>query len=240
MNFDTRSSEIEMMDDPSVDLGSLQEILFDINRVNVILNGYTITLKAIKKIIHENPKNSYTIIDMGCGDGTMLRKVVRYFKNEPFKLNLIGIDLSENGIEIAKAMSTSFPNISYQNRDILSLEAHEIDCDIVLSTLTMHHFSSQEIPLFLDQFVKVARLGVIINDLQRSKLAYGLFWIFSLIFIKTKVGKSDGLVSIKRGFVLSDLMAFSQNIPNVLHTIKWKWAFRYLWVLRTKTAEGYE
>ncbi|SHF13673.1 Methyltransferase domain-containing protein [Arenibacter palladensis] len=234
MNFKRRSCSRELMDDPLLDTILLQKVYTDINRVNTVLQGFSLTLRAIEKIIEENPRNSYTIMDMGCGDGAMLTKVAAYYKNKPVSLDLIGVDLNSKSIALAKENAKEFSNISFLELDILGPEAKNLQCDILLCTLTMHHFDSKDIPLFLDQFVKLSRLGIVINDLQRSKVSYYLFQLFSLIFIKTKIAKHDGLVSIKSAFTKLDLEAFSINLPHVEHDICWRWAFRYLWIMRIK------
>ena len=105
----------------------------------------------------------------------------------------------------------------------------------------MHHFSNEQIPIFLSQFTNLAKIGVIINDLQRSALAYYLFKGFSAIFIKTKIAKHDGLISIKSGFKKKDLITFSKDLSHSAHTINWKWAFRYVWVMQTtQLSQSYE
>lgn len=232
MNFPSRSSERELMDDADLDYLLLQKTYADINMVNKVLQGFTLTLWAIEKIIKENPQEFYTIVDMGCGDGAMLRKIASFYKSRSVGLNLIGIDLNTRSIQLAIENSKEYANIRYLKRDILSLEANDLQCDILLCTLTMHHFNSDKIPIFINQFVRLSRLGVIINDLQRSRVSYRLFQLFSLIFIKTKIAKHDGLVSIKSAFTKMELVDFSSNLPNVHHDISWRWAFRYLWIIR--------
>ncbi|MBD3660797.1 MAG: methyltransferase domain-containing protein [Arenibacter algicola] len=234
MNFKRRSCGRELMDDPLLDTLLLQKVYADINRVNTVLQGFSLSIRAIEKIIQENPQNSYTIMDMGCGDGAMVAKVAAFYRNKPIKLNLIGVDLNSKSIALAKENSKDYSNIRFLELDILGPEAKNLQCDILLCTLTMHHFDSKDIPLFLDQFVKLSSLGIVINDLQRSKVSYYLFKLFSLIFIKTKIAKHDGLVSIKSAFTKLDLEDLSINLPHVEHDICWRWAFRYLWIMRIK------
>lgn len=234
MNYKRRSCTRELMDDPYLDTLSLQRVYADINRVNTVLQGFSLSLKAIEKIMGENPQDSYTIIDVGCGDGSMLGKVASFYRDKPVSLDLIGVDLNSRSIALAQENFKEYSNIRFLELDILGPEAEELQCDILLCTLTLHHFDSNEIPIFLDQFVKLCRLGIVINDLHRSKLSYYLFQLFSLIFIKTKIAKHDGLVSIKSAFTKLDLMTFSVGLPHVEHDICWRWAFRYLWIIRTK------
>ena len=56
----------------------------------------------------------------------------------------------------------------------------------------------------------------------------------SLFFIRTEIAKKDGLLSIRRAFKKEELQHFASQVSNVSHYIKWKWAFRYVWVLKKK------
>lgn len=230
-NFSTRSKETEIMDDLNNHPENLSEILEDIDRVNALLGGFTITLNAIKHLISNKPKPSYTVVDFGCANGRMLRFLAAYFRERTIKINLIGVDLNEKALEIAKNKSGDFPEIRYYKKNILDMDFKESDCDIVISTLTLHHFEDAQIKELIGHFFKIASIGLVINDLQRSAIAYYLFKLFSRIFIKTEVAKTDGLISIKRAFKKSELLNYARAIPTAKHQIKWKWAFRYVWTL---------
>ena len=232
IDLKVRSDQKEILDDWQGDTHELECILKDINRVNRILGGNSITVNAVISLIQEHPKESYTILDMGCAEGNMLRELAIAARKQHINLNLIGIDLNRDALKIAKKASIDFPEIVYYEKDILSADFSDFGCDIVITTLTMHHFKNPEILNFAQQFTRLASIGVVINDLHRSALAYYLFKGFSLIFIKTKIAKIDGLTSIKRGFLKSELLALTKSLTSVYHEIDWKWAFRYVWVMR--------
>jgi len=241
MDLRYRNTESELMDNPNVTVDTLRMVFKDINKSNRFLGGNSITLGKVSKLIKEFPKSQYTIVDMGCGDGESLRKLAIYFRRTTLNVALIGLDLSDNALSIGRTLSVDFPEITFLKQDILTLNPLNFKCDILLCSLTMHHFSNEQIPLFLTQFTKLANIGVIINDLQRSALAYYLFKGFSAIFIKTKIAKHDGLISIKSGFKKQDLTSFSKDLPHVTHSISWKWAFRYVWVMQiTRLSQSYE
>lgn len=222
------------MDNFQGSIEELETVLNDISRVNRILGGNKITVDAVFKLIAENAKESYTILDMGCADGNMLRNIAIEARKRNIKVHLIGVDLSCDSLVLARKASASFPEISYEAKNILTTDFSDFECDIVTTTLTMHHFPDDGIVTFLNQFERLASLGIVINDLQRSKLAYALFRAFSIVFIRTKTGKIDGLISITKGFSRAELDAFARGLPNVRHHIAWKWAFRYVWVMRKK------
>ncbi|MEM0932906.1 MAG: methyltransferase domain-containing protein [Bacteroidota bacterium] len=231
MDFSVRSRVDEMMDNPKMELPTLKKAYKDINRCNTLLGGESITIAGVWEIIKVDQKKSYTILDMGCGDGTMLRKLCLFLRKKGIPHQMTGIDLRNDVLQIASQNSTDFPEITFRKMDILKAD-ETFSCDIIINTLTMHHFDEDRIDAFLNQFVKLANVGIVINDLHRSKLSYFLFKIFSFFFIQTHVAKVDGLISISKGFTKKDLYRLANNIPNVTHNIRWKWAFRYLWTMQ--------
>ena len=237
VDFNRRSSEVEIMDTFSGTTDELETILKDINRVNKLLGGYKITLDAVFEMISTGLKESYTILDMGCAEGTMLRKLADEGRKRNIKLHLIGVDLNGQGLELAELYSTDYPEITYQKADILTTDFSQLNIDVVMTTLTLHHFTDEGVVQFVNRFVKLASIGVVINDLERSPIAYYLFKAFSFFFIKTEIAKKDGLLSVRRAFKMNELQDFAKQVKNASHQIQWKWAFRYIWVLKKEVVD---
>lgn len=240
MDFSKRHREEELMDNPGVSPEDLKRTYEDIGRANRLLGGDVDTMDALAELISKHPQKSYSIIDVGCGNGVMLRKICRFFRKRDLRVQLRGIDLNEKAIDLAKEASQEYPEIKFEAVDIIQKESLDLKADIVISTLTLHHISENHVPLFLQRLVKMAHIGIIINDLQRSRSAYYLFKLFSVIFIKTKIAKNDGLVSIRSGFTKKELLQYSNSLPDHDHEIRSKWAFRYVWLMRVKRPTPYE
>lgn len=96
----------------------------------------------------------------------------------------------------------------------------------------LHHFKENELVNFLKPVLEKSKSGIIINDLHRHRLAYYLFKLLC-ITIKNKTIVEDGLISVLRGFKRKDLEGISKKI-NADYQIKWKWAFRFLWIIKRK------
>jgi len=231
IRFKERSTEKELMDDLSLDEPQIKAILKDITLANKWLGGNSITIKALDGLFKEHPRGKYTIIDIGCGDGSMLREVADHCAEKQIKTQLIGLDLNEKSINIAKELSGGYGNIQYLTQDVLTLKPEKFHCDIILCTLTLHHFSQEQIHIFIKKIALLATIGIVVNDLDRNKISVALFKMFSRVFIKTYIAKHDGLVSIKSGFTKKDFYLFSRSVPAMDHKVRWRWAFRYEWIL---------
>lgn len=232
VNTKYRTRDSEVMDDFELKGEELAKTLRDLDKVNKWLGGNQITLEGIKKIISEtSPAKIIRIVDVGCGNGMMLRQVADYGRKNNINLELIGIDANPYAIEIAEGLAKDYPEIKFEAINIFSTSFAEKKYDIVLCTLTLHHFEDAKIEQLLQVFLESARLGIVINDLQRSRAAYYLFQAFCAVFINNKIARDDGLTSILRGFRKNDLENFSGKLKVKHQKIRWKWAFRYQWII---------
>lgn len=232
MNTKTRNNRKEIMDDHDLDGEELERILGELDRVNRLLGGYKVTLEGIEKILgsacYAQPVE---IIDVGCGNGSMLREVAKMGRSRGIRMKLTGIDISRATVNIARKDSKQFPEIAFETIDVSSKEFRERKTDIILCTLTLHHFKDREIEDLMTDFEKVCQMGIVVNDLHRSKLAYYLFKLYAMFFMENEIAKKDGLTSILRSFRREDLEWYGRNLKAREQMISWKWAFRYQWVL---------
>lgn len=235
INTTFRTQETEIMDDFMLEGEELRLALDQIASINQFLGGNNITLSGIKKVLRKTDVSQpIVIVDVGCGNGDMLRMLADYGAKNNLNFKLIGIDANAFTINYAKRLSENFPNIEYQCIDIFSEAFSTLKFDIILCTLTLHHFSNEEILNLITTFNKNASLGIVINDLERSKLAYRLFQLVCSVFNLNKMSREDGQVSILRGFKRHELEEFSKELNLKNYIINWKWAFRYQWIITKK------
>ena len=227
-----RTEAVEIMDDFSLEGEELREALDKIASINQLLGGNKLTLQGIEQLLRETSVTKrITILDVGCGNGDMLRMLSDYANKNNLKFELIGVDANAFTIEHARLLSREYTTISYLCEDIFSKVFTEVKYDILLCTLTLHHFKNEDIESILDIFHKQATLGIVINDLHRSMLAYRLFQLVCLVFRLNRMSREDGLTSILRGFKKKELEDFSKKIQAKKQSIAWKWAFRYQWII---------
>ena len=107
-----RSSETELMDDFSMKGDLLRDTLDKLGNINKWLGGNRITLNGIEQLLKQQPKNkTYTILDLGCGHGDILRLVADYGRKHNYSFNLVGIDANQDclwcNVSNNKSMSAS-------------------------------------------------------------------------------------------------------------------------------------
>lgn len=232
LNTKFRTDEDEKMDDFSMKGEILRDALDKIANINQLLGGNRLTLYGVQKLIRNISKNEIiTILDVGCGNGDMLRKLAEYGYKNNLNFQLIGIDANNFTINHAKQLSENYSNISFLCHDIFEESFRELKYDIVLCTLTLHHFKDNQIINLLNVFYTNSKIGIVINDLHRNAIAYRLFQVICFVFNLNKMSRDDGLISILRGFTKKELINYSNELKFKNYNIQWKWAFRYEWII---------
>jgi 2-polyprenyl-3-methyl-5-hydroxy-6-metoxy-1,4-benzoquinol methylase len=220
------------MDDFAMEGEILRDALDKIAKINQLLGGNQLTLQGVQDLISNISKSSeIVIVDVGCGNGDMLRTLADFGLKNKLKFQLIGIDANSFTISHAQQLSQNYPNISYRCEDIFETSFKELKYDIVLCTLTLHHFKDKEIVDLLNLFYTNSTIGIVINDLHRSAIAYRLFQALCFVFRLNEMSREDGLTSILRGFKKEELIRFSKKLSFKNYKIHWKWAFRYQWII---------
>lgn len=90
----------------------------------------------ILRSIEAYTKNSHSLLDVGCGDGTLLRKIKKQFPH----LAYIGVDVDPFFIQCAQRKN-------FCEYKIESAEKLHSTADIVLSNLSFHHFKNPMLAL---------------------------------------------------------------------------------------------
>ena len=226
-----RTDKEELMDDFSIGGDLLRDTLDKLENINRWLGGNLMTVRALKKVLKNHPKEQeLTIADIGCGHGDILRDVAKFGRKNGYKMKLIGMDANPTAIAYANELSSEFSELSFKTEDIFSEAFKHRKFDVVLATLFLHHFKEEQLTSFLGNTLKQTKIGIVVNDLHRHKLAYYLFMLLS-VFIKNNMIIEDGLTSVLRGFKRNELAHISKKLK-VKPQISWKWAFRFEWILK--------
>lgn len=218
------------MDDLDMSGDALISSLDQLAIINKWLGGNKVTLDGLKVLLRNQPKEQpISIVDLGCGNGDMLRKVADFGRKNGYTFQLLGIDANQATVDYAIELSKEYPELDFRKENVLDDSFATHSYDIAMCTLFLHHFEDEVALDLVQTLVENSTIGVLVNDLHRNKLAYYLFKIIT-IGIKNKMTREDGLTSVLKAFKRQDFERFSKAIDHK-STITWRWAFRYQWII---------
>lgn len=227
IDFSERSTEKEQMDDLNCSGEELAQTLRELKTINKLLGGNYVTTNGIEKIFKSYPQNSYTIADIGCGGGDMIRVMDSWARSHEYQVDFIGIDANRNIIELAAVRLADLPKVILKVQNVFEPEFSEEQVDVTTCTLFTHHFTDHELVGLLSTLKSKSRLGLVINDLHRHPFAYySIKWLTKL-FSKSPMVQNDAAVSVARSFSRADWERILATAGIAKYQISWHWAFRW-------------
>lgn len=190
-----RSRQDEQMDDPALPPETYDAVLRDLARVNRWTFTARPTLLFLKRATRGLP--AFRLLDVGFGQGDMLRRIARWARKRNIAVDLVGVDLNPNSAETAQAVTPAGMPIEYRTGDY---ETQPTPFDFVISSLVAHHMTDDQLRAFIRYMERMASRGWLINDLHRHRFAYlGFPWLARLIGAH-RIVREDGQLSIARSF----------------------------------------
>lgn len=197
----------------------------DLASVNTVTLARPPTL-AFLRLVARRSAGTLSLLDVGSGEGDMLRRIARWGARRGTALRLEGIDLNPACTEAARAATPSDLPITYRTGNVFDEAPGSVD--VVISSLVTHHMSDDEIVHFLQWMERTARRGWFINDLHRHPLAYQGFRALSWTAGWHPTVRHDGAISVLRSFVRTDWERLLRQAGlDRVAQVRWHVPFRY-------------
>ena len=186
----------EQMDAPDLPAETYRDVLADLAKVNHATFSARPTLAFLKRALGE--RRRFKLLDVGFGQGDMLRAIARWAGRRGLGADLVGVDLNPKSEIMAREATDHTLPIRYLTGDYRDRAGE--GWDFVVSSLVAHHMTPPELDAFLRFMERESAIGWIVNDLHRHWLAYhGFPWLARLAGWH-RIVREDGQLSIARSF----------------------------------------
>jgi SAM-dependent methyltransferase len=189
-----RAMAEEQMDADDLSPAVYARVLNDLARVNRVTLAARPTLAFLAKA----PRRPFRLLDVGYGDGGMLRAVWRWAQKRDLACELVGIDLNGRSRAVAQAHHPAGAPIDYRTGDYATLA--DEPWDFIVSSLVTHHMSDAQRIDFLSFMERHARQGWFVNDLHRHAFAWHGYPLLARLLGVHRIVREDGQLSIARSF----------------------------------------
>lgn len=225
VDLSTRSTAQEVLDREDVELADYQRCITELAVVNRVTLTHRPTLRWLAKATKAVPiGDTFSVLDVGFGDGDLLRAIARWAATRGLKAQLSGIDLNPQSAVMARNATPPELSIDYRTGDVFSYSP-EHPLDFVVSSQFTHHLDDREIVEFLNWLDTKSVYGWHIVDLHRHRVPYYTFPVLAGLMRWHRIVRSDGTLSIARSFRRADWQAYLDK-AGVKAKISW-FAFRF-------------
>jgi SAM-dependent methyltransferase len=192
----TRATAEELMDADDLPAETYAAVVGDLARVNRVTMAARPTLRFLAAATV--PGRRYRLLDVGYGDGDMLRRIARWGERRGVAFDLTGIDLNPRSEQAARAHTPPGVAIDWRTGDYAGLAGG--GWDFVISSLVAHHMTHAQLVAFLRFMQAEARVGWLVNDLHRHGFAYRGWPLLARLFGWHAIVRHDGHLSIARSY----------------------------------------
>jgi ubiquinone/menaquinone biosynthesis C-methylase UbiE len=224
--FLKKYSKPELMDDFSIQDERVDLALRELRLINYFLGGNTGSKRGVSKMILNIPNDKVYLLDVGSGSSDILDDL----KKKHRSVRVISLDRNKRVCNFIKRNNNFKPMVVCA--DAFNLPFKDKSIDIIHTSLFLHHFDGSSIKRIFKHFNSVSKHGIVINDLQRSLLGFLGIKILTMLFSRSELVKSDAPVSVRKGFIKSELIELFKEMHFINYEIERKWAFRWLVTVR--------
>lgn len=245
----------ELMDDPGVPPAKLGEALSYIRAVNRRLGGVEALLRHLRDwSARWTAGHAVTLLDVGTGSADLPIAARRWAAEHGFALAVTAIDRHEETLRFAREQADADerasaslglsvlpppPAIRLHRIDALDLDAAypPASFDYVHAGLFLHHLSDADARRVLASMWRIARRGIVWNDLVRSRIGHAFIWAATLG--RGRMIRHDATVSVLAGFSRNEAVALAERAGVPRGLIRHRWSlFTHRFTLTAEKPEG--
>lgn len=219
---------LEIMDRPQPVSAELERDLQNLRRLNRWFGSYALITSFLHRWIR--PDARLRIVDFCTGSGDIPRLIADYARNVGAEVTIDAVDQQSATLEVAKHLSTAYPNIDFIEANILNWEPRE-PYDIALCNLALHHFSEDDAVRVLQRCRELSRKFVLVSDLRRGLFGTAGVYLLTATLFREPMTRFDARLSMARAFSFSEMrdLAVRAGWQNFGHK-RFRFARQAIWL----------
>ncbi len=199
--FPPRNLRDELLDLDEAPYEEVRDSLQDVATVNRYLSGYRVLLRHVEPFLKSHKADRpFRVLDAATGSADQPVALVQLARRLGVPIHITAIDINAKMLKLAREEIASYPEIQLVQCDVLSLPFREGGFDLAVNSLSLHHFSWEKAVAILRAIYRAGRLGVVVNDLHRSRVAHAAIFLLTRIFTRNRLTRYDAPVSVMNAF----------------------------------------
>lgn len=199
-----RLDEHELLDEGHWPAKEVEGALRAIRRVNWMYGGDRTHKQLFFRVATQQPGSGLEILEVASGRGEVVLAAARALHKKKIPVRVSLLDQHANHLPQPEHWDPFLGRPEVITGNALQIPLENRSVDIVSCCLFFHHLGPGEARRFLREALRVARIAVIINDLERTRLHYLLSHLHSWTD-PSRLSRHDGPVSVRRAYSFGEL-----------------------------------
>jgi hypothetical protein len=188
--------------DGELDRELLRGNLDDLERLNRWFGGWVVSRRAIVSLLARRPVRGAPVelVDVGTGAADIPAALIGWFAARGIRLAATACDIRAEIVEEARRRTSGVTGLSVELVPDDTLPYADGAFDIAHVSMVVHHFEEPDATTLLRELARVSRLGVVVNDLDRTFR----FWMGAIALARitttNRYTRVDGPMSVQRAW----------------------------------------
>jgi ubiquinone/menaquinone biosynthesis C-methylase UbiE len=215
----------ELLDGPLDDPAALRGNLRDLRRINQRLGGVRLSGRALEALLDRGPTTAAApsappappvrLLDVGTGAAdipvALIRRSIGARGAGRPALHVTGLDDRVEVLDAARAQDPALADLEARGLltltlgDGRSLPYPDGAFDVAHCSLVVHHLDPAGVVAMLAEMARVARSGIVVNDLVRGRVALVGAWLLTRLTTRNRYTRHDAPLSVRRAYSRREL-----------------------------------
>ena len=206
-----RRSGTELLDQPSEqeDDAEFESGMADIRAVNLWLGGRRSIISHLPPFVGKQA--CISVLDISTGTADIPAAIALWAEKKGQRSFVAAADINPKILSYASRFLNDVPSVKLVAGDAFRLPFRDKSFDVVVCSLTLHHFTEAEVVEVIRKAQSLARKGIIIGDLRRSWISFFLFRAIAWLFLRNRFTMHDGPLSIMKSFTPDELKIMAER-----------------------------
>ena len=198
----------EHLDGDLRETATLEGNLRDLRRINRLFGGTRLSVEAVRRLVEARRESGKPIrvLDVGTGAGDIPLALLRA-RGPWASIEVTAVDSRREVLAAAARVQPELaaePGLALARADGLALPFPDRAYEVAHASLVLHHLDHHDAVAFLRELARVASIGVVVNDLARSRLALAEAWLVLHAMTRNPWTLHDGVLSVRRAWTVEE------------------------------------
>ena len=201
----------ELLDRAGNSHREVRENLRDLERLNRLFGGTQAILGPLRRWIAQAAEGPFTVLDVGTGAADIPRAICDWARAHGIPLTVEALDGNEQIVAAAAEWAAAYPEIRLRRAEVPPLPYPDRSFDWALASQVLHHLSWAQGVFLLREMGRVARRGIIVTDVARSRRARVLAALGARLLARSRLTRHDAPLSLRRAFRPEEVWAMARE-----------------------------
>jgi SAM-dependent methyltransferase len=211
------ASRDELMDRLDASPAELTRSLAAIARLNRIGATRTIQRHVAPFLARLRAGETLRVLDVGTGAADIPLALARWARRHGHRVRIVALDVHPTILRYAARAANGTPEVQVVAGNALEAPIRPGSIDVALCSLVLHHLSEEAVVSLLGRLAELARLGFVVSDFRRGRLAWAAVWLATHAVSWNRMTRHDGPLSVRRAYTPDELagLATRAGLPDI-------------------------